>query len=697
MNPHEESDQHLPSPGLDLQLGHVPRKKKVAVASTVDGNGDIEFQQDINGVIDKSLSSIAPKEGDPISRKKRAIAQTSSSHTRDDRLRCEGATGFSNSCVRNISEVPFILRINTRGLNVAKHLQELNRPRFAGTRSSSKSIAKTYMELEDSDSDDYKMTEEEEQRLLVKRTKRKRSGSNSKTNTSLMYAQPSLDANLYDPSQADASSVSLSNFANGVDVSFATASVPVADTAEAPPPGVLSTLWYSRECFNHVWVLEKICGWRTRPKCSLQSTLHVTTQHEKVEDVRDGIVNVTSESRNAKVQTNPLSRATLDLNTAMKIHQAALQSSKFRTDNGWRMEISRINPVECPVILAIAAESNFMYTSGDTYADVNPSSYDVIRDESEREEVLLVKWRGRSYYHCSWERISDIERFDLSNNSTSRNKIRRFFQQQENLYGLQWKQTLEEERKTTATIHHHSTSEVTPAVDAIKSGHVDVDQVEEFFSPQCLMVERILACDESEMNMDVLARQRALNLVAEQVDESVIDEEQMLPLVAKGYPDSTIRTVVQYGEIDWEIPYDPEDNVRYVVKWKGLTYSDVTWEYWRDIKNDAVDEVEDFWYRQLAPDLDVAKQSSSRRHPHIREFKKLRESQSYGVSKKPRPILQPKHDASGVGAQNEVKPTPPEGEMGFRLRSYQLEGLNWLLFNWWNRRSCVLADEMGLG
>ena len=31
------------------------------------------------------------------------------------------------------------------------------------------------------------------------------------------------------------------------------------------------------------------------------------------------------------------------------------------------------------------------------------------------------------------------------------------------------------------------------------------------------------------------------------------------------------------------------------------------------------------------------------------------------------------------------------------LRQYQLEGLNWLLFNWYTRQNCILADEMGLG
>ena len=34
---------------------------------------------------------------------------------------------------------------------------------------------------------------------------------------------------------------------------------------------------------------------------------------------------------------------------------------------------------------------------------------------------------------------------------------------------------------------------------------------------------------------------------------------------------------------------------------------------------------------------------------------------------------------------------------GLRLREYQLEGVNWLLFSWYAHRSVMLADEMGLG
>lgn len=67
-----------------------------------------------------------------------------------------------------------------------------------------------------------------------------------------------------------------------------------------------------------------------------------------------------------------------------------------------------------------------------------------------------------------------------------------------------------------------------------------------------------------------------------------------------------------------------------------------------------------------------------------------------------------KDDSSTPNEDNTPTPTPhtessptptatPEPPPGLRLRDYQLEGVNWLSWNWWNRRSCILADEMGLG
>lgn len=38
-----------------------------------------------------------------------------------------------------------------------------------------------------------------------------------------------------------------------------------------------------------------------------------------------------------------------------------------------------------------------------------------------------------------------------------------------------------------------------------------------------------------------------------------------------------------------------------------------------------------------------------------------------------------------------------EWKGGNELREYQVEGVNWLLFCWYQRQNCILADEMGLG
>ncbi|KUF97119.1 hypothetical protein AM588_10009279 [Phytophthora nicotianae] len=42
-------------------------------------------------------------------------------------------------------------------------------------------------------------------------------------------------------------------------------------------------------------------------------------------------------------------------------------------------------------------------------------------------------------------------------------------------------------------------------------------------------------------------------------------------------------------------------------------------------------------------------------------------------------------------------PPPCKKEQTFQLRDYQLTGVNWMLFNWYQKRNSMLADEMGLG
>ncbi|KAG7326696.1 hypothetical protein KOW79_010097 [Hemibagrus wyckioides] len=94
----------------------------------------------------------------------------------------------------------------------------------------------------------------------------------------------------------------------------------------------------------------------------------------------------------------------------------------------------------------------------------------------------------------------------------------------------------------------------------------------------------------------------------------------------------------------------------YLVKWCSLPYEESTWE--------------------LQEDVDPVK---------IREFEELKKIPELTPVERPAPEQWQKLEQSR------------EYRNGNQLREYQLEGMNWLLFNWYNRKNCILADEMGLG
>uniref|UniRef100_A0A8C3UVG5 Chromo domain-containing protein n=1 Tax=Catharus ustulatus TaxID=91951 RepID=A0A8C3UVG5_CATUS len=101
----------------------------------------------------------------------------------------------------------------------------------------------------------------------------------------------------------------------------------------------------------------------------------------------------------------------------------------------------------------------------------------------------------------------------------------------------------------------------------------------------------------------------------------------------------------------------PQPVVYYLVKWCSLPYEDSTWE--------------------LQEDVDEAK---------IAEFKRI-QARHPELKRQPRPQ---------AGAWKKLEASH-EYKNHNQLREYQLEGVNWLLFNWYNRQNCILADEMGLG
>uniref|UniRef100_A0A672TRN9 Chromodomain helicase DNA binding protein 7 n=1 Tax=Strigops habroptila TaxID=2489341 RepID=A0A672TRN9_STRHB len=118
-----------------------------------------------------------------------------------------------------------------------------------------------------------------------------------------------------------------------------------------------------------------------------------------------------------------------------------------------------------------------------------------------------------------------------------------------------------------------------------------------------------------------------------------------------------------YVEVDRILDFSrsTDDNgepvTHYLVKWCSLPYEDSTWELKQDIDQAKIEEFEKLMSRE--PEMERVER------PPADDWKKSESSREYKNNNK--------------------------------LREYQLEGVNWLLFNWYNTRNCILADEMGLG
>ncbi|GAB0496128.1 hypothetical protein MMPV_007438 [Pyropia vietnamensis] len=98
---------------------------------------------------------------------------------------------------------------------------------------------------------------------------------------------------------------------------------------------------------------------------------------------------------------------------------------------------------------------------------------------------------------------------------------------------------------------------------------------------------------------------------------------------------------------------------KFLIKWAALTYAESTWEAAEDVQDDV----------KLSQFLERNKKMSA-------------------AELQPRP--RPPRDAFQPREQPTFK---NEGV----LRPYQVEGHNWLVSCWFQRRGCILADEMGLG
>lgn len=229
----------------------------------------------------------------------------------------------------------------------------------------------------------------------------------------------------------------------------------------------------------------------------------------------------------------------------------------------------------------------------------------------EETQLFYIKWKGKSYIHASWETREYLEEIDPS----GRTKLKRYLTSR-NPRGMSKNVSIEDDDEYEEEEDNGETYNV--------NGEI------EYFNPECLEVQRIIACSDFDC-------------------------------IHKNF-----KTLEEFENSDDQI------KVKYYVKWRSLPYNEATWEDYHSIKTYSK-EIALFWSLQIPPS--VINSSNSR--PSLQSYKKLNVSPAFGISSNPF-LKQENFD-------------------GLQLRDYQLEGLNWLLWNWWNQRSCILADEMGLG
>ena len=146
------------------------------------------------------------------------------------------------------------------------------------------------------------------------------------------------------------------------------------------------------------------------------------------------------------------------------------------------------------------------------------------------------------------------------------------------------------------------------------------------------------------------------------------------PLSAHHYDDKHVFNP-DYTQIDrvvsgWEHPELENPKVMtasYLIKWKSLPYEEATWEKKQDVEGiDGGKEKIAEWLGR--PTLESRQDPTQMR-----------------IGQRP------------LKSSWQAMPESPIYKNDNTLRAYQLEGINWLVYCWINKQSCIIADEMGLG
>ena len=218
---------------------------------------------------------------------------------------------------------------------------------------------------------------------------------------------------------------------------------------------------------------------------------------------------------------------------------------------------------------------------------------------------------------------------------------------------------------------------VTEAEIVEKEHHVGTGKVKRYWKQldvaggEAEALQRNLSSTFMLMSVDDVLRgtgYAATSTASEALSDSATPEEaadffyseftQVDRIIASGFGAPSIAPRADEPQQEQQQEEEQQEQRRmYLVKWLGFPYTDATWEYAEDFRDDG--KIEEYGRFHVLP----------QRAP-------------------PPPLPQRlwvRLDKS------------PDYKNGNELRPYQLEGVNWLIFNWCQGRSCILADEMGLG
>ncbi|EPQ10012.1 Chromodomain-helicase-DNA-binding protein 2 [Myotis brandtii] len=272
--------------------------------------------------------------------------------------------------------------------------------------------------------------------------------------------------------------------------------------------------------------------------------------------------------------------------------------------------------------------------NGDPSGDFDPES-------DEGEVQYLIKWKGWSYIHSTWESEESLQQQKVK----GLKKLENFKKKEDEI--KQWLGKVSPEDVEYFNCQQELASELNKQYQIVERvidkqiytgsnrfsrlGKVSPEDVEYFNCQQELA---------SELNKQYQIVER---VIAMKTSKSTLGQTDFPAHSRKPAPSN-----------------EPE----YLCKWMGLPYSECSWEDEALIGKKFQGCIDSFHSRNNSKTIPT------------RECKALKQRPRFVALKK-----QPAY----LGGEN------------LELRDYQLEGLNWLAHSWCKSNSVILADEMGLG